>query len=156
VTLAAMGKGVTVKEQIDGCRKAKEAGMGISNMAILGLGGVERSPEHARGTARALSEIDPDYISMLSLMLAPGAALVDRVERGEFVIPDPLSLLRELRVVIAETNVSHAVFRTTHASNYLPLEGTLPRDRAAMLETLDRFLAMGEDAPLKPEWMRGF
>jgi radical SAM superfamily enzyme YgiQ (UPF0313 family) len=155
-TLAAMGKGVTVREQIDGCRKAKDAGMGLSNMAILGLGGTEHSLEHARGTARALSEIDPDYISMLSLMLAPGAPIVERVDSGEFVIPGRVALLRELRVVIAETSVSRAVFRTTHASNYLPLEGTLPHDRAAMLQMLDRFLAMGKDAPLKPEWMRGF
>ena len=128
-TLASMGKGVTVAEQIEGCRKVKEAGFKLSVMAILGLGGVERSLEHARGTGRALSAIDPDFISMLSLMLAQGAPLAESVARGEFVIPDALGILRELREIIAETNVTQAVFRTTHASNYLPLEGTLPADK---------------------------
>jgi radical SAM superfamily enzyme YgiQ (UPF0313 family) len=154
-TLAAMGKGVTVAEQIEGCRKAKQAGMALSVMAILGLGGVERSLEHARGTARAFSEIDPEYISMLSLMLAPGAQLANAVRRGEFEVPDALTVLGELREIIAGTDVTDAVFRTTHASNYLPLEGRLPADRSKMLEVLDRVLAMGAEAPLRPEYLRG-
>ena len=154
-TLASMGKGVTVAEQIEGCRKVKEAGFKLSVMAILGLGGVERSLEHARATGRALSAIDPDFISMLSLMLAQGAPLAESVARGEFVIPDALGILRELREIIAETNVTKAVFRTTHASNYLPLEGTLPDDKPRMLEAIDRVLAMGDRAPLRPEWLRG-
>jgi radical SAM superfamily enzyme YgiQ (UPF0313 family) len=154
-TLASMGKGVTVAEQIEGCRKVRDAGFRLSVMAILGLGGVERSPEHARGTGQALSAIDPDFISMLSLMLAQGAPLAESVARGEFVIPDALGILRELREIIASTNVTKAVFRTTHASNYLPLEGTLPEDKPRMLEVIDRVLAMGDEAPLRPEWLRG-
>ena len=154
-TLASMGKGVTVAEQIEGCRKVKDAGFKLSVMAILGLGGVERSLEHARGTGRALSAIDPDFISMLSLMLAPARRSRNRSPAGEFVIPDALGILRELREIIAETNVTRAVFRTTHASNYLPLEGTLPADKPRMLEVIDRVLAMGDRAPLRPEWQRG-
>jgi hypothetical protein len=115
---------------------------------------VERSLEHARGTGRALSAIDPDFISMLSLMIAEGAPLAGDVARGEFVIADAITVLRELREVIAETNVTRAVFRTTHASNYLPLEGTLPADKAAMLQVLDRVLALGDGAPLRPDWLR--
>ena len=154
-TLASMGKGVTVAEQIEGCRKAKEAGFRLSIMAILGLGGVERSLEHARGTGRALSAIDPGFISMLSLMLTSGAPLAESVARGEFVIPDALGILRELREIIAETIVTKAVFRTTHASNYLQLEGTLPDDKPETLAVIDRVLAMGDAAPLRPDWLRG-
>jgi radical SAM superfamily enzyme YgiQ (UPF0313 family) len=153
-TLVRMGKGVTVAEQIEGCRRAKDAGFRLSIMAILGLGGVERSLEHSRATGRSLSAIDPDFISMLSLMVVPGAPLADLVARGEFVIPEALTVLRELREIIAETNVTKAVFRTTHASNYLPLEGTLPDDKARMLEAIDQVLAMGDEAPLRPDWLR--
>ncbi|MBA3545859.1 MAG: radical SAM protein, partial [Nannocystis sp.] len=48
---------------------------------------------------------------------------------------------------------SDAVFRTNHASNYLPLSGHLPRDRERILETIDNALA-GE-VQLRPEWARG-
>jgi radical SAM superfamily enzyme YgiQ (UPF0313 family) len=155
-TLAHVRKGVTVAQQIEACRKAREAGFGMSVMAILGLGGVERSLEHAQATGRALSAIDPDYASMLSLMLAPGAPLAEEVTRGEFVVPDAMDLLGELREVIAATDVTHTVFRTTHASNYLPIQGTLPEDKQAMLEVVDRVLARGDRALLRPEYLRGF
>jgi radical SAM superfamily enzyme YgiQ (UPF0313 family) len=155
-TLARVCKGVTVAQQIEACRKVRVAGFGVSVMAILGLGGVERSLEHARATGRALSAIDPDYASMLSLMLAPGASLADAVARGEFVVPDALGLLRELREVIAATDVTHTVFRTTHASNYLPIQGTLPEDKLALLEVVDHVLARGDRALLRPEYLRGF
>lgn len=154
-TLARTRKGVTAAQIVAACRKAKAAGFAISLTAILGLGGVERSLEHARATGRAFSAIDPEYIAMLSLMLVPGTPLADEAAGGEFVVPGPTAVLRELREIVAETDVTHAVFRTTHASNYLALEGTLPEDKQAILAALDRILAMGEAAPLRPEWLRG-
>lgn len=155
VTLTRTGKGLTSAEIISACRKAKEAGLAVSVTAILGLGGLERFLEHAQATGRALSAIDPDYIAMLSLMLVPGTPLAEEVARGHMVIPGPRGLLRELREIIAATDVTKAVFRTTHASNYLPLEGTLPDDKQALLQVLDRVLAMGDTAPLRPEYLRG-
>lgn len=154
-TLLRTRKGVTSAQIVAACRKAKTAGFTLSLTAILGLGGVERSLEHARATGRALSAIDPEYIAMLSLMVVPGTPLADEAARGEFVVPEPAVALRELREIIAETDVTDAVFRTTHASNYLALEGVLPEDKEAMLAALDRILAMGPAAPLRPEWLRG-
>ncbi|MBN1321573.1 MAG: radical SAM protein [Thermoleophilia bacterium] len=155
-TLALTRKGVTVAQQIEACRRVKEAGIGLSVMAILGLGGVERSLDHARATGKALTAIEPDYASMLSLMLVPGAELAEAVAKGEFIVPDAMGTLSELREIIAATEVTHTVFRTTHASNYLAIEGTLPEDKARMLATVDRVLALGDAAPLRPEWLRGF
>jgi hypothetical protein len=48
---------------------------------------------------------------------------------------------------------TRAVFRTNHASNYLPIAGELPRDRDRIVAVLDRALA-GEIA-LRPESARG-
>jgi len=47
----------------------------------------------------------------------------------------------------------YAIFRTNNASNYLPLEGRLPRDRDRIVETVDRALANG--IAQSPEWARG-
>jgi radical SAM superfamily enzyme YgiQ (UPF0313 family) len=154
-TLKRTHKGVTAAQIIEACQKAKAAGFGISLTAILGLGGVERSLEHARATGRAFTAIDPEYIGMLTLMLAPGAPLAEAIERGEFVLPGPEGSLRELREIIATTDVTNAVFRTTHASNYLAIEGTLPEDKPAILAALDRILSDGGAGRLRPEYLRG-
>lgn len=154
VTLKRIKKGVTVAQQIEGCRKAKAAGFALSITAILGLGGEERWHEHAVGTGKALSAIDPEYIGILSLMLESGTEMTEAVRSGRFVVPKPLDLLRELREMIANIDVTHAVFRSNHASNYLPLRGTLPEDKAALLEALDRVIEMGSKARLRPETWR--
>jgi len=154
-TLAETGKGVTAAQQVEAFRKAKRAGFRLSVTAILGLAGVERSFVHARGTGEALSAIDPDYIGILTLMLEPGTRLYDSVQRGDFVVPGPLQLLLELREMVDATDVTHAVFRTNHASNYLALRGTLPEDKAGLLRLLDDVLAAPERARLQPEHLRG-
>jgi radical SAM superfamily enzyme YgiQ (UPF0313 family) len=153
-TLERIKKGVTVAQQIEGCHKAKEAGFAMSVTAILGIGGEERTHEHAVGTGKALSAIDPEYIGILSLMLESGTEMTEAVRSGRFVVPKPLDLLRELREIIANIEVTHAIFRSNHASNYLPLRGTLPGDKAALLEGLDRVIEMGSQARLKPESWR--
>jgi radical SAM superfamily enzyme YgiQ (UPF0313 family) len=154
VTLSDIHKGVTAAQQIEGCARASAAGFALSITAILGLAGVERSGLHASATGEALSAIDPEYIGVLSLMVEPGTRLAARVRGGEFVVPDALTMLRELRGMIAATNVSDALFRSNHASNYLPVGGRLPRDKEAMLTALDGVLAAPERVRLKPEEWR--
>jgi radical SAM superfamily enzyme YgiQ (UPF0313 family) len=153
-TLEDIHKGVTAAQQIEACRKARSAGFALSVTVILGLAGPERSLEHARATGAALSAIDPEYIGVLSLMVEPGTRMEARVRSGEFTVCGPLPMLRELREMIAATDVSDALFRSNHASNYLPVGGRLPRDREAMVAALDRVLAAPDLARLKPEQWR--
>ena len=148
-------KGVTAQEMIDGVRKAQAAGLTVSVIAILGLGGVEMWQEHAVDTGRVVGAMDPAYFSLLTLMVVSGTELHRLVSTGEFVVPEPLEMLREVRVTIEHIEgVSNCVFRTNHASNYLPLAGTLPEDKERLLSTIDRALAEGESI-LRPEYMRG-
>jgi radical SAM superfamily enzyme YgiQ (UPF0313 family) len=153
-TLADIGKGVTVVQQIEACRKAKAAGFALSVTAILGLAGRDRWLEHARATGEALSAIDPEYIGILSLMLEPGTRMTEQVNRGDFKLADPLTLIRELREIIATTDVTNAVFRSNHASNYLSVGGNLPQDKEAMVASLDAIIDEPDRARLKPEVWR--
>ena len=68
-------------------------------------------------------------------------------------MPPVPALLRELRTMVSEARPDDAVFRTNHASNYLPLGGRLPRDRDRIVEVIDAALA--GDVPLRPDARRG-
>ena len=153
-TLADVHKGMTVAEQIEGCRRAKEAGIALSVTAILGLAGRARSLEHGRATGEALSAIDPEYIGILTLMLTPGTEMHRKVAAGELVLPDQIGMLRELREIVAHLEVTDCLFRSNHASNYLPVGGHLPGDKALMLATLDKVLVAPESVQLRPESWR--
>jgi radical SAM superfamily enzyme YgiQ (UPF0313 family) len=153
-TLANVDKGMTVAEQIAGCRRATEAGIRLSVTAILGLAGIARSREHAEATGQALSVIDPAYIGILTLMLTPGTAMERNVASGAIVLPDSIGMLRELREIIARLDVSDCLFRSNHASNYLPVGGHLPDDKPTVLAALDKVLLAPESVQLRPESWR--
>jgi len=153
-TLADIHKGMTVAEQIEGCRRASDAGMQLSVTAILGLAGRERSLQHARATGEALSTIDPEFIGILTLMLPPGTAMERKVASGLMALPDSLGILRELREIVAHIDVTDSLFRCNHASNYLPIGGRLPGDKAAILARLDKVLDAPASTQLRPESWR--
>jgi hypothetical protein len=126
----------------------------LSVTAILGLAGRERSLVHAKATGVVLSAIDPEYIGLLTLMLTPGTAMERKVATSQVVLPDSIGMLRELREIVAHLDVSDCLFRCNHASNYLPIGGRLPGDKAAILAQLDRVLDATASAQLRPESWR--
>ncbi len=153
VTLKRIAKGADFAEHAEASAKARGAGMKQSAIFLLGAGGVERSTEHAEGSARLATAMDPEFLSALTLTVVPGTPIATLEERGRFALPDPLGLLRELRIFIAGAAPTDALFRTNHASNYLPLAGRLPGDRDRLLEVIDA--ALDGALPLRPEWSRG-
>lgn len=153
VTLKRIAKGASFRDHVDAARRAHEAGMKMSVIFLLGAGGVERSGEHARASAKLASEMDPRFISLLTLTVIPGTPIATLESRGRFVLPNVNGLLQETREFVAEASPTDAIFRTNHASNYVPLAGRLPRDRDRLVEVLDR--AIGGDVALRPEWARG-
>jgi radical SAM superfamily enzyme YgiQ (UPF0313 family) len=153
VTFQRIAKGAGFAEHGAAAKRARAAGMKVSAIFLLGAGGVERSREHAEGSARLVTEMDPEFLSLLTLTVVPGTPIAALAARGRFELPSIERMLEELRIVVAESRPTGAIFRTNHASNYLPLEGRLPRDRGRILATIDRALA--GDLPLRPEWARG-
>jgi radical SAM superfamily enzyme YgiQ (UPF0313 family) len=152
VTLQKINKGADSERMIEMGRKIRAAGMKLSITVLLGIAGRERSEIHASETGRVLSAIDPEYVGALSLMMTPGTPLNDDYIAGKFSLPEPAGMLRELRIMFAETNLSNGYFHANHASNYLPIKAKLPRDKKTVLALIDSALK-GQTA-LKPEYMR--
>lgn len=152
-TLKRIAKGATSADHVEAADKARRAGFKQSIIFLLGAGGADRSVEHARGSARLATAMDPEFLSTLTLTLIPETPIHKLAERGRFEMPSIDGLLRELRIIVAEANPSDAIFRSNHASNYLPIGGRLPRDRQAILETID--VALAGEIPLRAERSRG-
>jgi len=138
---------------VDAAAKARAAGLKMSAIFLLGAGGVERSQAHAEGSARLATEMDPDFLAALTLTVVPGTPLSRTKDNSGWVLPDVPGLLEELRTFVDGAQPTDALFRTNHASNYLPLSGRLPKDRARIVQLLD--MALSGELPLRPEWSRG-
>ncbi|MCC6645984.1 MAG: radical SAM protein [Polyangiaceae bacterium] len=152
VTLRRVAKGDGFAEHVEAAARAHAAGMRLSIIALLGIGG-ERWREHAEQTARLVTEMDPAYFSALTVTVVPGTPLATLRARGKFEVPPVPDLLRELREMIRLARPTRAVFRTNHASNYLPLAGELPADRDRLVALIDG--AIEGRVPLRPEGARG-
>ncbi len=153
--LAWIRKGATREEVSRAGQRAREAGLTLSVTVINGLGGTEKMAAHAHDTATLLNEIDPHYLGLLTLMVCEGTPIARKLQRGEFALPAPFEMLHEIRMMLEPLELTNCVFRCNHASNYLPLKGTLPRDKKALLHTLDTFLKQGDTRQLRPEYLRG-
>jgi radical SAM superfamily enzyme YgiQ (UPF0313 family) len=153
--LRRISKGATADGMVEALDKARSAGIKVSATVILGLGGKRLAEEHAEATAALINRAPPTYLSTLQLTLMEDAApnFLARWEGG-FVPQDDTGVLIEQRRLLAALDPPHPViFRSNHASNCLPLAGTLPRDKARLLAQVDGALA-GTNA-LRPEWLRG-
>ena len=159
--LKEVKKQTTADEMVQAAQMIHKAGIELSGTVILGLAGPdpERSKRHAIETAKVINRMNPPkkqrwYISALTLMVPEGTALFDQMQKGEFEKIDSQQALNELYLMIKHSSddLHGCVFRSNHASNYLPIKGTLAADKQKILKTIKN----GLDNPdvLRPEFFR--
>jgi radical SAM superfamily enzyme YgiQ (UPF0313 family) len=150
--LVRIRKGATAHELITSAKKAIDAGFMLSATIILCLAGKKGSERHAIETARVCSAINPQYLSALTLMLEDNNRYFSRCLGKDWEMMNKLEILNELRTMIEHFNLDNCIFRSNHASNYLPIKATLNQDKGKLLQEIDN--ALKNPAQLRPEAMR--
>lgn len=157
--LKAVSKGETYQSQKDALLKIKQAGIKSSVMILNGLGGPKYSEQHALNSARLMNECQPDFLSTLVVSFPTGE---DRLKQGfeqeletNWSLMDQTALFLELKHFISNLELSNTVFRSDHASNYLPLKGTLGKDKEFLMTQIEQVLYKPGSIPLRQEWQRG-
>lgn len=150
--LTRVRKGESAASMISAADKVGQAGIFLSVTVLLGIGGRELSLQHARATGMVLSKMAPRQIAALTLMPLTGTPLGEEVANGDFLLPNALSMLKELKEMVTCINCDKVQFMANHASNYLPISGRLGRDKDAILTTIDQ--AMAGRIALTPEIYR--
>ena len=153
--LKKIDKGATREQMVEAAKRIREAGIKLSATVILGIGGIENSIEHAMDTARILTDMDPDYVGALTLMLVPQTELYEDYLSGRFVLPDKLGFIRELYLMIANSDFTDCYFTSNHASNYLPIKARLPDQREKVMKMISSVIAEKNESRMRPEYLRG-
>lgn len=145
----------TAKQMEQGLARAAEAGLKVSATVITGLGGQKHWQQHMDETADMLNRVPVTFLSTLQLRLADEVEDRFMEKFGEpFAWQDDRAILVEMRRLVERLNPpAPVIFRSNHASNALPLAGTLPKDRARVLAQIDQCLELGQG--MRPRWMRG-
>lgn len=151
--LRDINKGVTQEEMIQAGKKVKESGIPLSLTVISGIGGREQLEKNGIETGKVISQINPDFLGLLTLMLETGTEITDKIDSGEFSLLTPQEIMLETKILLQNTDVTNCVFRSNHASNYVSLKGTLPFDKERLINTIDQIL--NEGYSYKSEIFRG-
>lgn len=144
VTLERIKKGATSAEIIEAGLKLKEAGLQTSEYYLVGIGGLERTREHALESARVLSAISPDYIRLRTFVPVPHTPLYEDYRQGRFQLLSPHQALREVRLLVEHLECDNSMVLSDHVSNYWDVQGVIPRDREEMLADLDQAFQIDE------------
>jgi len=152
--LKRIKKNATVEQLVRAAKRVKEAKILLSVTVILGLGGVEMSRAHADDTGKVLSEMDPDFVGALSLIVVPGTPVEKEIATGQLVLPTPFGMIEELEGMIDHLQCTHCFFASNHASNYLPLRVRMPEEKEEALKRIREVLKKRDPALLRPEYFR--
>jgi len=154
--LKLVNKGESYSSTVEGLLKAKDAGMKLSVMIINGLAGLKYSKQHAIHSAEILNDIQPEFASILTLMLPYGLDRYKQRFAEAFSEMNIVDLMKEIEMLIEHTELRNTIFRSNHASNYLVLKGTLSRDKARLLKEIRYSIDNPDIVGLREEWERGF
>lgn len=144
LTLAAIKKGFTAATMLDHCHTVRSAGIKLSVTAILGLAGAQRSSEHAAATAAWVTELSPEYFSLLTLFHRHNDDFIRSIQqltRG--------GILEETLRIVQGLAPGKTILRSNHVSNFLNLAGSYPKDRARLITDVERAIA---EARRRPQW----
>lgn len=147
-------KGSSPERLVKQARRLKDAGFTLSVTVMTGIGGTALSTEHAQATGEILTQMDPDYVGALTLLLAPGTPMFEDAQKGAFELPSQIELLRELGIMIEHTDLTDGLFMANHPSNYLSIKAHLPKDKDDALSRI--YAALNGKIELRQEWMRAF
>ncbi|MFC2042274.1 radical SAM protein [Chloroflexota bacterium] len=152
--LKKVGKGATCEQIVEAGRRLKQAGITTSVTVILGLGGIEGGEKHAVATGKILTEIDPDFAGALTIMLVPETPLYQDWKEGRFSLISPFQALKEMKLIIENSDFTDCFFTANHASNYLPIKAKLPEQKEELIKLLDDILTKKDMSLLRPESIR--
>jgi radical SAM superfamily enzyme YgiQ (UPF0313 family) len=142
--LQRIKKGTDSQEQIEAGLWVQEAGIELSEYVIIGIGGQEKTHEHAVNTARALNAINPHFIRLRTFLPKVNTLLLHQIRKGRFEVLSPYEALRETREIIENLEVNSQI-ASDHYTNYVDIHGRMPQNRDSMLATIEDALQMEEE-----------
>jgi radical SAM superfamily enzyme YgiQ (UPF0313 family) len=143
VTLKQIRKGTDAQQQIEAGRWAMAAGIELSLYVILGIGGQDRTREHAQETARVINQIAPDFVRLRTFVPKINTPLLQDVMEKRFNMLSPHGVLRETAALLEGLTIS-TTLTSDHYTNYINLCGWLPDDKPRLLNEIRQALERDE------------
>lgn len=145
-TLKFMNKGHSVSEAIEQASKLNSANISFKSIIMYGISGKGESVINAIATAKMINQFSTVEIITMNLTVFDGTELSQMVKRGDFVPPDRIERLLELRTLLEHLHPEKStIFNTTHPTNIVKIKGTLPQNIDTLILELTKSIDSSKD-----------
>ena len=134
--LRYMNKGYSAEQAVYELKRLGSAGIAYGANIILGCAGAELRHENAVATAALLNETKPYLIFTGTIHADPGCPLYENMKNGSFVESTFGEYLDEEEELLELIDLKDCYLFGLHPSNIVRMHGSLPGDKAAMLELI--------------------
>lgn len=139
--LKLMNKGHTVNEAIQQATKLNEAKIQFNSVVMYGIAGKGESVDNAFATAKMINQFITSRVITMNLTVFYGTELDSMVRKGDFIPPDGNERLLEIKTLLEKLKPQKPmIFDTTHPTNIIKIQGTLPKDREKLINTVKKYL----------------
>jgi radical SAM superfamily enzyme YgiQ (UPF0313 family) len=139
--LLKIGKGVNAQQMLDAGLALVDAGFDLWDIVMVGVaGGGDAYIRNAEMTADIVNKMHPKHLSALTFMALEGTKMYEDVRSGKFIMQTPIESLMETRLLIEKIELSGLHFTSNHASNFVPIKGTIKEERDKIVAMLDEII----------------
>ena len=115
--LEQIHKGETRQQLIDGVRKAENCGIQASVTFISGIAGKAGWEDHAIQTGTMISEMQPSYVGLLTLLVDPDVPIAEEIRSGKLQLLSPEEVMAETLLMLEKDSVT-TFFEKSKVANY--------------------------------------
>ncbi len=134
-TLALANKGYIAEDIVEQCNKLDKAGIEYSFVYMTGLAGKGNGMRNAINSAKVFNLLNPYFLSIDSLTFFPDTELYAWSKSNKFTPASEHERIEELITLLENLQIRTHLQADTK-SNYKPLSGTIPYDKANIIEEL--------------------
>ena len=146
--LSFMHKGYLSEDILIQCKRLDQAGIHYHFFYLTGISGAGRGRESAKSTAEICNQLHPLIIGASMLTIYPTSELYKEIQKGTWQEETELEKYQELKTLIQNLQIP-VWFGALGASNPIPLQGTLPKDKTKVLSLLDQILKTTSEEDLQ-------
>ena len=147
-TLAFMQKGYGAEDILEQCRKLDSANIRYNFFYLTGIYGSGKSIDGVCKTAKVFNQLQPEIVGASMLTVYPESELYQEILHGNWQEESEIEKLKEMRTLIELLDIQ-THFAALGASNFLHLQGSLPREKANLIYTIDKVLEAYDEAALR-------
>lgn len=146
--LKFMNKGYEAKDIITQCKRLDNVGITYNFFYLTGISGTGKGKQGAKDTADICNQLHPQIIGANMLTIYPNSELYQEIQKGNWQKETEIEKYKELRTLVRYLDIP-VWFAAGGASNAIPIQATLPRDKEKILSVLDKIIQSVDEKQLR-------